>query len=97
VVAGLGWCLAPLGLNVHALGVLGKPLTYLFLQECKSIASECDSSTLHCEITSSGTRCSCCKPVVLVTLRGCHLLDGLVACGSVEARKKIVRDSREAL
>jgi hypothetical protein len=31
----------------------------------------------------------------LVTLGGCHLLDGLVACGSVEARKKIVRGSRE--
>jgi hypothetical protein len=31
--------------------------------------------------------------VVLVTLRGCHLLDGLVACDSVEARKKLVRCS----
>ena len=30
------------------------------------------------------------KPVVLVTLGGCHLLDGLVACDSVEAREKIV-------
>ena len=28
---------------------------------------------------------------VLVTLGGCHLLDGLVARGSVEARKKIMR------
>ena len=28
---------------------------------------------------------------VLVTLGGCRLLDGLVARGSVEARKKIVR------
>ena len=37
-----------------------------------------DSSVLHCEIASSGTRCSSCKPVVLVTLGGCHLLDGLV-------------------
>jgi hypothetical protein len=27
---------------------------------------------------------------VLVTLGGCHLLDGLVGRGSVEARKKIV-------
>ena len=43
---------------------------------------------LHCEIASSGTRCSCCKPVVLVTLGGCHLLDGLVARGSVETRKE---------
>jgi hypothetical protein len=48
-------------------------------------------------ITSSGTRCSSCKPVVLVTLGGCHLLDGLVAYDSVEAHKKIVRDSGEAL
>jgi hypothetical protein len=59
--------------------------------------SECNSSALHREIASSGTRCSCCKPMVLVTLGGCHLLDGLVACGSVEARKKIVRGFGEAL
>jgi hypothetical protein len=31
--------------------------------------------------------------VVLVTLGGCHLLDSLVACDSVEAREKIVRCS----
>ena len=31
--------------------------------------------------------------MVLVTLGGCHLLDGLVACDSVEAREKIVRCS----
>jgi hypothetical protein len=31
--------------------------------------------------------------VVLVTLRGCHLLDGLVACDSIEACKKLVRCS----
>jgi hypothetical protein len=30
-------------------------------------------------IALSGTRCSSCKPVMLVTLGGCHLLDGLVA------------------
>jgi hypothetical protein len=48
-------------------------------------------------ITSSGTRCSSCNLVVLVTLGGCHLLDGLVACDSVKARKKIVRGSGEAL
>ena len=29
--------------------------------------------------------------MVLVTLGGCHLLDGLVACDFVEAREKIVR------
>ena len=34
---------------------------------------------------------------VLVTLRGCQLLDGLVARGSVEARKKIVRFSGEEI
>jgi len=33
--------------------------------------------------------------VVLVALGGCHLLDGLVACDSVEARKEIVWCSRE--
>jgi hypothetical protein len=96
-LAGLGWCLAPLGLSVHALGVLGEPLTHLCLQECESIASECDSSALHYEISSSDTRCSSCKLVVLVTLGGCHLLDGLVACGSIEACKKIMQDSREVL
>ena len=55
-----------------------------------------DFSALHCEIASSGTRCSSCKPVVLVTLGGCHLLDGLVLV-SVEARKKLVRCSGEEL
>ena len=34
--------------------------------------------------------------MVLVTLGGCHLLDGLVVV-SVEARKKFVRCSREEL
>ena len=34
--------------------------------------------------------------MVLVTLGGCHLLDGLVVV-SVEARKKFVRRSREVL
>ena len=29
--------------------------------------------------------------MVHVTLGGCHLLDGLVACDSVEARKEIVQ------
>ena len=76
-------------------GVLGSPLTHLCLQECESIVSECDSSVLYCEIASSCTRCSCWKPVVIVTLGGCHLLDGLVACDSVEACKKIVQCSGE--
>jgi hypothetical protein len=52
---------------------------------------------LHREVASSGTKCSCCKPVAFITLRGCHLLNDLVACGSVEGRKKIVRSSGEAL
>ena len=34
--------------------------------------------------------------MVVVTLGGCHLLDGLVV-GSVEARKKLVRYSEEEL
>ena len=33
--------------------------------------------------------------MVLVTLRGCHLLDGLVV--SIETRKKLVRRSGEEL
>ena len=48
---------------------------------------------LHCEVALSGTRCSSCKPEVLVTPGGCHLLDGLVACDSVEVHEKIVRCS----
>jgi hypothetical protein len=36
--------------------VLGCPLTHLCLQECDLIASECDSSALHREVASSGTR-----------------------------------------
>ena len=46
---------------------------------------------LHREVALSGTMCLSCKPVVLVTLGGCHLLDGLVACDFVQAREKIVR------
>ena len=41
---------------VACVGVLGCPLTHLCLQEYESIVSECDSSALHCEIASSGTR-----------------------------------------
>ena len=51
---------------------------------------------LHHEVASSGTRCSSYKLVVLVTLGGCHLLDGLVVV-SVEARKKLVRCFGEEL
>ena len=42
---------------------------------------------LLCEIASSSTRCLSYKLVVLVTLGGCHLLDGLVVV-SVEAHKE---------
>jgi hypothetical protein len=35
--------------------------------------------------------------VVLVTLGGCHLLDGLVACLRREAHKKIMRCSGEVI
>ena len=35
--------------------------------------------------------------MVLVTLGGCHLLDGLVVCLHREARKKIVRYSEEVI
>ena len=37
------------------------------------------------------------QAVVLVTLGGCHLLYGLVVCLHCEARKKIVRCSREVI
>ena len=50
----------------------------------------------HREVASSDTKWSSCKPVVLVTLGDCHLLDGLVVV-SVEARKKLVRCSEEEL
>jgi hypothetical protein len=74
-----------------------KPPTHLCLLDCESISEQVILVRLHHEVTSSGTRCLSCKLVVLVTLGGCHLLDGLVAYGSVEAHKKIIRGSREAL
>jgi hypothetical protein len=82
---------------VACVGVLGSPLTHLSL--IVLIGSSERAILVRCivRIASSGTRCLSCKPVVLVTLRGCHLLDGLVACDSVEARKKIVQGSREDL
>ena len=51
---------------------------------------------LHREVASSGTRWSSCKPVVLVTLGGCHHLDGFVVV-SIEAHKKLVLCSGEEL
>jgi hypothetical protein len=35
--------------------------------------------------------------MVLVSLGGCHLLDGLVACDSIEARMEIVVTPEEDL
>ena len=35
--------------------------------------------------------------MVLITLGGCHVLDSLVACDYVEARKKIIRCSGEKI
>jgi predicted membrane protein len=70
--------------------VLGSPLTHLSL--IVFIGSSERAILVRCtvRIASSGTRCSSCKPVVLITLGGCYLLDGLVAYDSVEAHKKIV-------
>jgi hypothetical protein len=47
-------------------------------------------------IALSGTRLSSCKPMVLITLGGCHLLDNLVVV-SIEARKKLVCCSGEEI
>jgi hypothetical protein len=69
---------------------LGSPLTHSYLIVSIGSSERAILVRLHCDIASSGIRCSCCKPVVLVTLRGFHLLDGLVAYGSIEAHKKIV-------
>jgi hypothetical protein len=74
-----------------------KPPTHLCLLDCESISEWVILVRLYYEVASSGTRCSCCKPVVLVTIGGCHLLYGLVACGFIEARKKIVWSSGEDL
>jgi hypothetical protein len=76
--------------------VLGSLLTHSCLVLFIGSSERVILVQLHREVASSGTRCSSCKPMVLVTLGGCHLLDGLVACGSVEARRKIIRGSREA-
>jgi hypothetical protein len=77
--------------------VLGSPLTHLSL--IVFIGSSERAILVRCimRIASSGTRCLSCKLVVLVTLGGCHLLDGFVACDSIETRKKIVRGSGEDL
>jgi hypothetical protein len=82
---------------VARVSVLGSPLTYSCL--IVFIGSSERAILVRCivRIASSDTRCSSCNPMVLVTLGGCHLLYGLVACDSVDARKKIVRGSGEVL
>jgi hypothetical protein len=42
---------------------------------------------LHREVASSGAKCSSCKPMVLVTLGGCHLLDVLWLVALKHARR----------
>ena len=77
-------------------GMLGSPLTHICLIVIIRLCERAILAQLHHEVASSGTRRSSCKPVVLVTLGGCHLLDGLVVV-SVEACKKLVWCSREEL
>jgi hypothetical protein len=97
VVASLGWCLAPKGTLCPCLRVFRSPLSHLSL--IVFIGSSERAILVRCtiRIVSSGTRCLSYKLVVFVTLGGCHLLDGLVARDSVEARRKIVRGSGEDL
>jgi hypothetical protein len=75
--------------------VLRSPLTHSYLIVFIQLSEWVILVWLHHEVASSGTRWSCCKPVVLVTLGGWHLLDSLVACDSVEACEKVMRCSRE--
>jgi hypothetical protein len=82
---------------VACVGVLGSPLTHSCLIVFIRLSERAILVRCIMRIASSDTRCSSCKPVVLVTLGGYHLLDGLVACDSVEARKKIVRGSGKDL
>jgi hypothetical protein len=76
--------------------VLGSPLTHSYLIVFIRLSEWMILERLHREVASSVTRWSSCKPVVLATLGGCHLLDSLVVV-SVEARKKLVRRSGEEL
>ena len=76
--------------------MLESPLTHICLIVIIRLCERAILVRLYRDVASSGTRWLCCKPVVLVTLGGCHLLDGLVVV-SVEARKKLVRCSREEL
>jgi hypothetical protein len=71
--------LSTLGMCCPCVFLVWEPSNSLVLAR---VGSDCEwviLVRLHCEIASSGTRCSSCKPVMLVTLGDCHLLDGLVA------------------
>ena len=76
--------------------VLGSPASHICLIVIIRLCERAILVRLYYEVTSSGTRWSSCKPVVLVTLGGFHLLDGLVVV-SIEARKKLIGCSREEL
>ena len=73
--------------------VLGSPPSHIYLIVIIQLCERAILVRLHREVASSGARCLSCKPVVL-TLGGCHLLDGLVVI-SVEVYKKLVRCSGE--
>jgi hypothetical protein len=72
---------------VACVDVLGSPPSHIWLIVFIRLCERAILVRLHREVASSDTRWSCYKPVVLVTLGGCHLLDGLVVV-SVEARKE---------
>ena len=71
--------------------VLGSPPSHIYLIVIIRLCERAILVRLHREVASSGTRWSSCKPMVLVTLGGCHLLDGLVvvsieACNALESK-----------
>jgi hypothetical protein len=71
--------LSTLGMCCPCVCLVWEPSNSLVLAR---VGSDCEWVILvwlYCEITSSGTRCLSCKPVMLATLGGCHLLDGFVA------------------
>ena len=76
--------------------MLGSPPSHIYLIVIIRLCERAILVRLHHEVALCGTRWLSCKPVVLVTLGGCHLLDSLVVV-SVEARKKLVRCSGEVI
>jgi hypothetical protein len=58
----------PVGQEGHRHPYGGAPPSKSLLQECDPIASECDSSALHREVVSSGTRWPSCKLMDLLLL-----------------------------